>query len=160
MSRPCQGGGGLLAGRDAEPLSLVGGPLAASTPTAATPSQPPMYCASHVATLPLPPPCPCDAAPYTQQGTTPTYPREVSFVPITSAYPQDLHAHPETCTQASHAPALPCTPPPYPAYSLSLGRDGRLGAHHQPSPGCLPPGPPPLGPPSHPVAPGTPQTSP
>ncbi|XP_050721791.1 nephrin-like isoform X2 [Eriocheir sinensis] len=148
-----QGG---IPGREQDPLSLVGGPLAASTPTAATPNQAPMYCSPHLTSLPLPP-YQCEAVPYTQQGT-PTYPREVSFVPISSAYPQDLHTHPEAYPQDHYTPDLPCLPPPYPTYSLSLGRDGRIGP--QQSPGCLPPGPHPLGPPPHPEALGTPTTSP
>lgn len=145
-----QGG---VPGREQDPLSLVGGPLAASTPTAAAGSQPAMYRSPHLSTLPMPQ-YPCEVS-YTQQGT-PTYPREVSFVPIPS-YPQDIHPHPETYSQDPYTSDLPCLPPPYPSYTLSLGRDGRIP---QQSPTCIPSGPHPLGPPPDPEALGTPVTSP
>lgn len=144
-----QGG---VAGLEQDPLSLVGGPLAASTPTAAGSSQqPPMYHTTHLSTLPLPQ-YTCEAVPYTQ-AATPPYSREVAFMPIHSAYRQDLHSHSDV-----YASDMSCLPPPYPSYSLSLGRDGRLTS--QQNPACLPTGPHPLGPPPDPDALGTPMNSP
>lgn len=142
-----------MPGREQDPLSLVGGPLAASTPTAT--SHPPVYRSPQFSTLPMPQ-YTCEV-PYTQQGTPP-YPREVSFVPIPS-YTQDIHPHTETYEQDPYASDLPCLPPPYhPSYTLSLGRDGRVGS--QQSPTCIPSVPHPLGPPPDSETLGTPVTSP
>ncbi|KAG0714915.1 hypothetical protein GWK47_013178 [Chionoecetes opilio] len=109
---------GGVAGREQDSLSLVGGPLAASTPTAAGASQPPMYHTPHLSTHPIPQ-YGCEAVPYSQPST-PSYSREMTFVPITSAYRQDLCPLPESYTQTptSQIPtpptclvSLPRTPP-------------------------------------------------
>ncbi|XP_042243451.1 protein turtle-like isoform X2 [Homarus americanus] len=131
-----QGG---VSSREQEPLSLMGMPLAASTPTATT-SPPTLYPrhSPHLSTLSIPHSYTCDvssgAAPYTHHAP-PSYPRDVTFMPITSAYAQDYRPAAEPYTSEAYSSDIPCMPPPYPNYTLSLGRKGRLAG--APAPSCI-----------------------
>lgn len=119
-----------------DPMTLMGCPLAASTPTAAM-SPPSLY--PHPAhEVPLPyrgPPPP----PYTQdtQRVAPLYTPhplatgpspssfvcDTSFVPIPTSHPQDPRS---VSIPSSYASDISLTPAAYPQYTLSLGRKGTL----------------------------------
>lgn len=132
---------------DSDPMSLMGCPLAASTPTAVK-SPPSLYPhPAHEVPLtyhgPPPPPYTHDTqrvAPlYTPHilATTPSPPSYVcdtSFVPIPTSHLQDPRSVGVPKSYASDLPSL--TTAAYPQYTLSLGRKGAL-AMDGAAPSCI-----------------------
>ncbi|XP_069944593.1 protein turtle homolog B [Cherax quadricarinatus] len=115
-----------------QPLGMVGGPLAASTPTTTT-SPPTLYAhhSSHLSTLSIPHSYTCDGTNMVAQAAqrSPPYQSDVTFMPIPCSYTQDFRPSTEPYTSEAYTsdlPTLPTLPPPYPHYTLSLGRKCRL----------------------------------
>ncbi|XP_063586991.1 nephrin-like [Penaeus indicus] len=120
-----------------DPMTLMGCPLAASTPTAAK-SPPSLYPhPAHEVPLtyhgPPPPPYTHDTqrvAPLYTPHTLATAPSpssfvcDTSFVPIPTSHPQDPRSANIPSSYASDISSL--TPAAYPQYTLSLGRKGTL----------------------------------
>ncbi|XP_066943140.1 contactin-4-like [Macrobrachium rosenbergii] len=131
---------------DPDPMSLMGCPLAASTPTAigTAPAvygphegplttltrQPPPYGANVSSPVITPyshpvPPGPHSYVPqyeHTPAATTSTYNPELGFMPLPTSYTQDFPPDPLSKSYGSEIEALP---PCYAEYNLSLGRKKR-----------------------------------
>ncbi|XP_069192590.1 uncharacterized protein [Procambarus clarkii] len=108
---------------------------ACHSPPTTTTTPPTLYTrhSQHLSTLSIPHSYTCDAnnTPVYTQHPAPSYPRDVTFMPI--PYTQDYQPPSDPYTTEPYNTDIPSLP--YPHYTLSLGRKGRLAS--SPSATCV-----------------------